>query len=311
LEILIIYLGNFNYISWKMLSSGEFVSSSEIPGLNVFITLDDKTFNVIIGPSVGYGGTKRAYKITDDSVILLPSRGLLKNYTSTNWKNIVNNEVNASKLLTLVGLHNPQHEHVTLSVPQYNIVLETYISKSFDGFGKLGMYVMDLKNIKYSSPSVFYDDNIDLYDMSNWNEIFSELVHDIIIMFTYKLDYRGDSMNLISVRSENISLISPFKIRYFGFDFPSGITNLPRTWKIGDMSSKNTFLLYRHVISIAAENVLFAEIDKKTGTQNISLSDDMYKLVYTITKYFDPILEELYMKNSIDYQTSAGDTSHF
>lgn len=164
---------------------------------------------------------------------------------------------------------------------------------------------MDLKNNKYSFPPVFYDDNIDLYDMSNWTEIFSELVHDIIVMFKYNLDYRGDSMNLISVRSENISLISPFKIRYFGFDFPSGITNLPITWKKGDKSSKNTCLLYRHVISIAAENVLFAEIDKRTGTENISLSDDMYKLVYTITKYFDPILEELYMKNSIDYQTSA------
>jgi hypothetical protein len=56
----------------------KFISSEKIKGVDTIITFkkDNTSFNVVIGKSVGYGGVKRAYKITDDLVLLLPSRGV-------------------------------------------------------------------------------------------------------------------------------------------------------------------------------------------------------------------------------------------
>ena len=106
-------------------------------------------------------------------------------------------------------------------------------------------------------------------------------------------------MNLISVRSLNVNLISPFKIRYFRFDFPRGINETAMSWKKNGTTYQ--FYPYRKVISTAAENVLFSEMDRRTGEQNIILSDEMHKLIEIITDYFDPILSQLYIINSSDY----------
>jgi hypothetical protein len=57
---------------------GDFVSSEDLPGMDIIITMrkDGSSLNTVIGKSVGYGGQKRAYKITDDLVLLLPSSGI-------------------------------------------------------------------------------------------------------------------------------------------------------------------------------------------------------------------------------------------
>lgn len=139
-----------------MLTVGDFTTWDLIPGLEIIITLkrDNISFNVIIGESVGYGGTKRAYKITDSSVILLPSSGLGINETYYTWKIITDEEVKASKFLTSIGLHNPKHEDVNF-IPQLNITIKSYMSVSFDEFARCGMYLMDLNN-NAGIPHVFF-----------------------------------------------------------------------------------------------------------------------------------------------------------
>jgi hypothetical protein len=58
---------------------------------------------------------------------------------------VVELEVKASEFLTSVGLLNPKHERVNVVITEHNIKINTYLSKSFDGFKQLGMYIVDLK----------------------------------------------------------------------------------------------------------------------------------------------------------------------
>jgi len=279
-----------------------FIPSEKIKGVDAIITFkkDNTSFNVVVGKSVGYGGTKRAYKITEDLVLLLPSRGVSIGSVHKSWDNVVELEVEASEFLTSVGLLNPKHERVIVVIPKHYIKINTYLSKSFEGFKQLGMYIVDLK-YQTPLPNIFYDDNADFYDMYLWKYIFSELVYDIITLFKYRLDYSGDSTSLVAVKTDDINLVSSYKIRYFGFDFSHGILGVEQTWKKNDKYTLSLFLLYNKLIYKAIETVLFTEIGRQLGEEIYSLSKENYNLIETIVDFFNPILTELYVANSSDY----------
>lgn len=174
------------------------------------------------------GGTKVAYKISNDQVLILPNR------PNETWNEIVTNEVSASQFLTSIGLLNPYHEPVYIP----SLKINSYLSKSFESFEKDGIKVIDVKH-----PDLVPLLTGDMYDMKTWEYVLEPLLADILIMHKYGIPYSGDSANLAYVNGQ---------VRYFGFDFPRGI--LERKYNL----SKYNQLIYQ-----AVESIMFAELEKK------------------------------------------------
>lgn len=273
-----------------------FISSDGIAGLQVSIVIvdDDSSFDIIIGKTTGAGGTKRAFTITDDLVLLLPSKGISSENNRPYWNKIVNNEMAASEFLTSINLLNPRHKRVIVHFPQHDISYHTYLSNSFEGLKRSGIYVLDLK-MATQFPAIFYDVEANLFDMKNWESIFPDLIYDIYLLYKYQLDHSGDSVSLAAVKSDDINLVSPYKIRYFGFDFPYGVKGVERKWDKDNSLNLLEFLSYSQLIERAAEWVLFTELDRR-GEEVFSLPDEYEQLTRDIRKYFQPILTELFHK---------------
>src|SRR5204863_4551515 len=66
---------------------------------------------------INCGGSKCAFKITSDLVLMLPNlRGKTLGNSFSNWGKIVDEEIQVSQLLTDIEIYNPNHKKVTVNI---------------------------------------------------------------------------------------------------------------------------------------------------------------------------------------------------
>ena len=248
---------------------------------------------------IGCGGSKCAFKITSDLVLILPNvRGKILPDNFSNWEKVVNEEIQVSQLLTTIEIYNPNHKKVIVNID--DISFESYISKSFEGLKSSGLEVIDMKNIS-DTYNIFYDPNIDLLNINNWLPILSNLMEDIIILYKYRIPISSDSINYVLVKTNNLNLISSYEVRFFGFDFTSKIERIKINTKVICWNKKDynlNFYYYNNILDRAIENLMFYVADIKYNKKSIFLSLEEEKILDYLQSYFKELLKELYHTNS-------------
>ena len=136
--------------------------------------------------ATGKGGSKRAFDIGEDRVILLPQPECCR---FNMWNRIVKEEV----------LISQQYEKLGLLTPPDNLKPEfhkqnTYISDSFASLSKRGIYIMDMKNEKSSTwfGSVFNNLDIDLTDPKIWHRLLDKMVDELIVLVRHDYGFNGE-----------------------------------------------------------------------------------------------------------------------
>jgi hypothetical protein len=284
---------------------------------NVKIEVDDlNTFDVTLTKPLGCGGSKCAFAITTDLVLMVPNSRFNLPHNYNNWERITDEEYKISQILTDIGIYNPNHKKVKVYVEDKSF--ESYVSKNFDYLTALGINVIDM--VKFNNGKIdydykiFYDENINLNDVNNWFPILSNLLNDIVLLYKYRIPLSHDSTNFVLIKNVDVNQISPYKIRYFGFDFtqrersvqwgephftesqnPIAEENIgvPRSWSFDSLYNMS-HSEYTNILYLAIYFLI--DIINKDG--------DYYeneKLAKSINSYFQEKLRNVYYTYAKDY----------
>ena len=260
---------------------------------------DGKILNLMLDFPIGCGGSKCAFVITDDLVLLLPNiRGILDKFV--NWKRIVNEEYQISQILTNIGIYNPNHEKVEVLIEDK--LFESYVSKSFEGLKSSGINVIDTKNFDPELYHIFYDPNIDLSDPNNWYPILSNLMNDIILLYKYNIPVSSDSTNFALINQKDINLISPCEIRFFGFDFtskmgPIKINPIPKSWNTGSNFEIKLGWVFK-ILYKAMELLMFSALDDKYKKEHVVMPKEYEEILENLHSIFIKKMEDLYYSDN-------------
>lgn len=159
---------------------------------------------------LGQGGSKIAWEISADYVLMLPSTD--HDDPSSYWPHVVHDEVLFSNILKAFGLMTTNNKLVTVTIN--NSTIPAYISTNFRKFAHHGMFVFESKG---KPPFAFPYINNTHY----WHCMFKSLYKDAINMYRLQLPASGDSVNFIVLSRPTTTKGCDYKVRYFGFDFSS------------------------------------------------------------------------------------------
>lgn len=174
---------------------------------------------------LGSGGSKVAIEISDGKALLLPNM----NYDSINWRGLIarwkmmlHDEIKMSQLLTKIGLLNPLHQKVSISLSEnFHEEIQAYISVNFVYLKDC--FILDTKNFRSCTwklgKDFLFKSEEDRLIVENWEAVLDTLLTDIAKICVYQIPAVGDSLNLAIVRKSSLSSSYYFEIRYFGFDF--------------------------------------------------------------------------------------------
>jgi hypothetical protein len=263
-----------------------------------YVKVDGVTIVTTSKKRVGCGGSKCAYNLTDNLVLVLPSSIREAN---SYWPGMIDEEVGMSDLLTRNGLLSPKHKkgQVYKSMEDNDLGIPCFISRSFSSLALEGIYVYDLNGQdRYfdDKNGIFVTSNQDLRDTVAWDFILKILLMEIPIMYAYELPDSGDSFNLAIIRSDETSLISPYQIRYFGFDFSSkqgadvNYNRQPRE----SPSQIQMYIYCFDIIRSAIKIILYEEYDARAGKKLISLSEEGEKILEDLTVHYVDKLSKQY-----------------
>lgn len=269
---------------------------------SVIIETEEGEFTAQLELPINCGGSKCAYKITEDIVLMLPNyRGRSISGRYVGWERVAREELEVSEFLTSVNILNPNHKKVRVTFMENDqpVSFNTYISNNFEGLKKQGIDVIDLKkssDISYP----FYNKDADEKDLTNWHPLLDHLIEDVIILYRYQIPIGGDSLNFAMVRSNNPNLVTPFSLRYFGFDFTNkgmamNTKFVEQCWN----PKRDPFFAfagsYYTIIDRAVEYLMFSIADFRSGENVFSLEGEYEETYNVVRKYFRNELDKLYM----------------
>lgn len=229
---------------------------------------------------LGKGGCKRAIELERGRALIVPNMDVEVDFFAMSWKGIVDEEVTMSQLLTKIGLLSPlsQKVRISFSADSDEETIPAYLSETFESLGKTkGWFIIDTKNSKSSNwkqgKDFLFTSEEDRLNENNWDLISDSLLDDVAKMCIYDIPTPTDSINIAIVKKTSKSEISPYEIRYFGFDFSSKscILSIP---KIQERLSKEPNMnKVEGVLNRILDWVFYCEFGKRydSGTEHARL----------------------------------------
>lgn len=213
------YIRSYEALKQKILNS-ESITIRDSEGLR----------EVKFGKILGAGGCKKAISIGNGQALLVPNMDNtpLEHFTSL-WPRVVYEEILCSKLHRKAHLLSSADESVTIFLDSNHSLppLTAYIAKTFDQLArkKDWLMIVDAKDShcstwKREKFSLFHSES-DRTIEKNWDSIVEPLLSDIASIYYFEIPVYFDSMNLAVMQNPSDSCVSPYQIRYFGFDFTS------------------------------------------------------------------------------------------
>lgn len=241
---MIFKIKSYNVSSLKQLvyTLKGFAMTSTIQSQKIFLEIPsvDARREITLLEKLGGGGSKTAYKISDDEALLLSN-----NLYPSIWHRIVNEDYAMSQFLQSVGLLGQNLEKVKLfddlvsqETPRYALKAE-----SFDSLRRRNIIVIDTKNTTYFDKK-FFKTQEEIENPDNWLPLMSAMKKDIAKIIHYQLPTGGDSFNFAYVLRQESDLraqreleAQSFEMRYYGFDYTlkSQEMKIPKTTPISQL----------------------------------------------------------------------------
>jgi len=180
---------------------------------------------------LGDGGSKKAYKLDEERVLLLPNMDTDSVCdVAARWDRIVEEELRITDLIASLGILSPlsQKVNISSSEDQTKGTIPAYISKSFNSFAKSNTFIIDRKNRKSSTwkqERSLFNANEDRLDKRKWDHMTAPMLSDLVKIFANGVPTSHDSLNLAVVQTEGAPFNS-HEIKIFGFDFTNKHTPL-------------------------------------------------------------------------------------
>lgn len=191
---------------------------------------------VHIAGVLGSGSSKEAVVVREDPkwALLLPRGGISEQHKQEGihwWENsVVKTEMAMSNFLKEIGLLTPEMDEVRI-IFRNGIGVKTFRSLSYQTLAEeREWYVYDCKNPHTSfwnggfltglgAGITLFSPGIDAKKVENWDLIFAPALQDIAKLVYYKVPTPCDSVNHVVINANKQSEVSPYVIRYYGFDF--------------------------------------------------------------------------------------------
>lgn len=294
---------------------------------------DGAVLYVTLNRALGCGLHKCAFDIFDDLALILPAFKIpdIKSIQHKNWIKLVTDELEMSEVLTRAGLLHPGHKEVIVHIGNTDTPMssqdvhesvasfKSYVSKNFKGMEKEGTYVIEGKFFERAIEDeyralfvddirIFRDPNIDINDMRCWEPVLQDFIHDIIALHKYNVKLTEDSVNYALVRRKDVSVVTEYTFRYFGFDF-SPIRNYEKMDHSGycwNPNDRNDYYkmegIYRRIMPDAINLLLSIVAINRHGlrkhiyglTYSNKLTDEERNLGEKIESYFKVKIDEAY-----------------
>jgi hypothetical protein len=227
---------------------------------------------------LGKGGCKKAIELERGRALIVPNMDVEVDFFSRNWEGIVGEEVAMSQLLTKIGMLSPLSQKVRISLSASDEeTIPAYLSETFESLGKTkGWFIIDTKNSKSSTwqqgKDFLFNSEEDRLNKENWDLISNSLLDDVAKMCIYDIPTLIDSINVAIVKKTSGLEISPYEIRYFGFDFSSKNCSLSIP-TIQERSKEPDMGKVEGVLSTILDQVFYCEFDKRygSGTEHATL----------------------------------------
>ncbi|MEZ5314795.1 MAG: hypothetical protein R3E91_01075 [Chlamydiales bacterium] len=257
-----------------------------------FLKLDEESVvwigtekkEIIIGECVGCGGSKRAMKISEDEVLMLPN----KKVTFPTWRSMVDEEVQISNRLTELGILTVGSKWVDIFLSKdSNYPLPAYSCPSFKSLTKTGRYVIDRKNSKSScwKNRSYFQDNKDRFAIESWLPIIKPLLQDMRVLAKNNCLFYQDALNLVIIKSEQ-----GYIARYFGFDFSSNYKACERVYGLREDDTTDEMVTW---LGGALEYIFWEQYDFDTKKENGTLSEEYSNLIKKFKNECPRILQEM------------------
>ena len=180
---------------------------------------------------VGEGGSKTAYLICKNRVLLLPNMDVKSpSYIAEHWERMVLEEVKISAMLNSIGLLTPSLRQVQVSFTETSEeFIPAYTAELFENLiSTKNCFILDLKDWQTSTWITHHDNHLfktreDRLNEKNWDTALDSLLKDLAKLCFYEIPLPYDCLNLAFIK-QPINLAetaSEYKVRYFGFDFTS------------------------------------------------------------------------------------------
>lgn len=238
---------------------------------------------------LGCGGTKCAYSLTDRWALLLSHRRLSEAQPGDSfvaWEAIVAAEVAGSQFCTSLGILNPVNTACVVTL-ENSVSFKAYISRDFSSLAEEGILVVDRKSPGTSPEGVFKTAAVDLSDPASYSDLLRPFLDDLAILHANDLYIDGDTFSYAYVR-DNTSTVSHYTARMFAFDFQG--KHISET--SGKLLQKPFAIAqYRTHVENLLEDVLYRELDRRTGKQNVSLPKEFERYLEIIFQHYYDILK--------------------
>jgi hypothetical protein len=173
---------------------------------------------------LGDGGSKKAYKLDEERVLMLPNMDSDPlSDVAARWDRIVEEELRVTQLIASLGILSPisQRVNISSSHDQSRGTIPAYVSRSFNSFAQSNTFIIDRKNRQSSTwkqgRSLFNADENRL-DKEKWDRMTATMLDDLVKIFANGLPTSNDSLNIAVVQVEDAGDKS-HEIKIFGFDF--------------------------------------------------------------------------------------------
>lgn len=178
---------------------------------------------------LGRGGSKKAVEIEGGRALILPNTdvddfiGIMYR-----WKRMVDEEVAMSDLLIRLGLLSLSSKRVQISfsLEGKEGVIPAYLTESFASLAQTkGWFIIDTKNRQSSTwkfkTKFLFGSQEERLKEENWDSVVNMLLSDVAKIYFHNLPAFGDALNIAIVKNLPQKGVSPYEVRYFGFDFSS------------------------------------------------------------------------------------------
>ena len=274
-----------------------FLEGAEGVTVKVSLLGSDAVISKTLEKPLGCGGTKCAYLLTDRWSLLLSHRRLRETRSGdnfTSWEQIVAAEVAGAEFCSSLGILNPVNTPCTVTLLN-GATFKSYISRTFSSLEEEGIAVVDRKGYSPAPEGVFKTTTVDLSDPSTYNDLLRPFLDDLAILHANDFYVGGDTFSYAYVRNatstdlrDTTSTVSNYTARMFAFDFQG-----KPTAEVTRKSFQKAFPIshYRSSISSLVEDVLYRELDRRIGKQNISLTKEFEGYLDSVSKYYYSLLE--------------------
>lgn len=246
------------------------------------VWLGEERRECVLGESPGSGGSKKAWKLSSEKVLMLPTE---ENFFPI-WERAVDKEVSSSEAVAKLGLLGVQSYKVFVYLSSDSeVAFPAYISKSFESLATQEMYVIDVKNGNSShwKNMSFFGGNLDRYFLNNWLPILKPLVRDLYIAVKNRC-HHIDTINYLIIKEKK-----GYVARFFGLDFTDSalLESTKEAYRAEEITNLVTDRFER-----ALRCLFFCQYDYDSGDYNIRLPTEYQQLITQFKDLCPTLLEE-------------------